>query len=257
MQSVAVGWQVYDLTKRPLDLGLVGLAQFLPGVLLFLVAGHAADRFNRKRLAHHLLHRIRILFGAAPRGILARSSRSRFDLRDLGFTRHRALLQLSHQPRDSSAACAAGRFPQRRRVERHSFPDRNNSWTSSRRFDVRRISRTLRGLRDIRDRRDFRRVLHGPHSRASQAAPARTGEHADGSRGPSLYLASESCARLDLSGSFRSASRRSRRSASGLCPRNSARQALGDSDFFAAPRASARAQWRYCLRIARCAAESE
>lgn len=50
MQSVAVGWQVYDLTKRPLDLGLVGLAQFLPGVLLFLVAGHAADRFNRKRL---------------------------------------------------------------------------------------------------------------------------------------------------------------------------------------------------------------
>lgn len=50
MQSVAVGWQVYDLTHRALDLGLVGLAQFLPGVLLFLVAGHAADRFNRKRL---------------------------------------------------------------------------------------------------------------------------------------------------------------------------------------------------------------
>ena len=33
MQSVAVGWQVYEITKRPLDLGLVGLAQFLPGVL--------------------------------------------------------------------------------------------------------------------------------------------------------------------------------------------------------------------------------
>ena len=31
MQSVAVGWQVYAITKRPLDLGLVGLAQFLPG----------------------------------------------------------------------------------------------------------------------------------------------------------------------------------------------------------------------------------
>ena len=30
MQSVAVGWQVYEITKRPLDLGLVGLAQFLP-----------------------------------------------------------------------------------------------------------------------------------------------------------------------------------------------------------------------------------
>jgi MFS family permease len=50
MQSVAVGWQVYEITKRPLDLGLVGLAQFLPSVLLFLVAGHAADRFNRRKL---------------------------------------------------------------------------------------------------------------------------------------------------------------------------------------------------------------
>ncbi len=50
MQSVAVGWQVYEITRRPLDLGLVGLAQFLPVILLFLAAGHAADRFNRKRL---------------------------------------------------------------------------------------------------------------------------------------------------------------------------------------------------------------
>jgi MFS family permease len=50
MQSVAVGWQVYELTKRPLDLGFVGLAQFLPGILLFLVSGHAADRFNRRNL---------------------------------------------------------------------------------------------------------------------------------------------------------------------------------------------------------------
>ena len=50
MQSVAVGWQVYEITHRPLDLGLVGLAQFLPGVLFFLVAGHAADRHDRTRL---------------------------------------------------------------------------------------------------------------------------------------------------------------------------------------------------------------
>jgi len=39
MQAVAVGWQVYEITKRPLDLGLVGLAQFLPGIVLFLVPG--------------------------------------------------------------------------------------------------------------------------------------------------------------------------------------------------------------------------
>lgn len=50
MQSVAVGWQVFEITKRPLDLGLVGLAQFLPGILLFLASGHAADRFDRRNL---------------------------------------------------------------------------------------------------------------------------------------------------------------------------------------------------------------
>lgn len=50
MQSVAVGWQVYEITKRPLDLGLVGLAQFLPSIVFFLAAGHAADRFDRRRL---------------------------------------------------------------------------------------------------------------------------------------------------------------------------------------------------------------
>jgi MFS family permease len=50
MQAVAVGWQVYEITLRPLDLGYVGLAQFLPSILLFLVSGHAADRFNRRRL---------------------------------------------------------------------------------------------------------------------------------------------------------------------------------------------------------------
>ena len=50
MVNVAVGWQVYALTKRPLDLGYVGLAQFLPVVLLTLAAGHAADRFDRRRI---------------------------------------------------------------------------------------------------------------------------------------------------------------------------------------------------------------
>ena len=50
MQSVAVGWQIYEITKRPLDLGLVGLAQFSPGILLFLVTGHAADTYNRRKL---------------------------------------------------------------------------------------------------------------------------------------------------------------------------------------------------------------
>jgi MFS family permease len=48
MQSLAVGWQIYDLTNSPFDLGLVGLMQFLPLISLMLIAGHAADRYNRQ-----------------------------------------------------------------------------------------------------------------------------------------------------------------------------------------------------------------
>jgi MFS family permease len=48
MQAVAVGWQVYEITKSPLDLGYVGLAQFLPAILLFPVSGHTSDRFPRR-----------------------------------------------------------------------------------------------------------------------------------------------------------------------------------------------------------------
>jgi MFS family permease len=50
MQGVAVGWQIYSLTGSALDLGLVGLAQFLPSVALLLVAGHVADRHDRRRI---------------------------------------------------------------------------------------------------------------------------------------------------------------------------------------------------------------
>lgn len=47
-QGVAVGWSVYEQTRSTLALGLVGLAQFLPILLLFLPAGHLADRFERR-----------------------------------------------------------------------------------------------------------------------------------------------------------------------------------------------------------------
>jgi MFS family permease len=50
MQAVAVGWQVYQITHRALDLGYVGLAQFLPPICLFLLAGHTADRVPRQRI---------------------------------------------------------------------------------------------------------------------------------------------------------------------------------------------------------------
>jgi MFS family permease len=50
MQATAVGWQVYSLTGNPLDLGLLGLAQILPFMVLFPLAGLAADRFPRARV---------------------------------------------------------------------------------------------------------------------------------------------------------------------------------------------------------------
>jgi MFS family permease len=50
MQVVAVGWQVYEMTGRALDLGLVGLAQFIPAFLLVLVAGMVADRYDRSKV---------------------------------------------------------------------------------------------------------------------------------------------------------------------------------------------------------------
>ena len=50
MLAVAVGWQIYELTNSALDLGLVGLAQFLPSLALVLVVGHVADRYNRRRI---------------------------------------------------------------------------------------------------------------------------------------------------------------------------------------------------------------
>src|SRR5215813_4214163 len=50
MQSVAIGWQIYDITGDPLALGLVGLAAFAPAIGLALVTGHVADRFDRRRI---------------------------------------------------------------------------------------------------------------------------------------------------------------------------------------------------------------
>ena len=46
--SVAVGWQIYDLTRDPFDLGLVGIIQFAPALMLVLVTGAVADRFGRR-----------------------------------------------------------------------------------------------------------------------------------------------------------------------------------------------------------------
>jgi MFS family permease len=48
MQTVAIGWQLYALTGSALDLGLIGLVQFVPTIVLTLVVGQTADRFDRR-----------------------------------------------------------------------------------------------------------------------------------------------------------------------------------------------------------------
>ena len=50
MLMVALGWQIYDLTGSAWDLGLVGLYQFLPALVLALLSGHVVDRFHRARI---------------------------------------------------------------------------------------------------------------------------------------------------------------------------------------------------------------
>lgn len=50
MQIVATGWRVYDVSGSAMALGFIGLAEFLPSILLVLVTGHVADRFDRRRV---------------------------------------------------------------------------------------------------------------------------------------------------------------------------------------------------------------
>jgi len=78
MQGVAVGWQIYELTGDPMDLGLVGLAQFFPVVVLSVVIGQIADRFDRRAVAAFsqaakALAALALALGTA-RGWLARDS---------------------------------------------------------------------------------------------------------------------------------------------------------------------------------------
>ena len=50
MQAVIVGWQLYDITKNPLSLGMIGLTEVIPQVCIALFAGHFVDIWDRKRI---------------------------------------------------------------------------------------------------------------------------------------------------------------------------------------------------------------
>ena len=74
--TVVVGWQVYQLTGNPFDLGIVGLSQFAPVLALFLVAGYAADLFDRRtilvacNIAHALVAAALFAFSASDLSIV-------------------------------------------------------------------------------------------------------------------------------------------------------------------------------------------
>ncbi|MFM8849610.1 MAG: MFS transporter, partial [Cytophagales bacterium] len=50
VQAVVVGWQIYEITKDPLALGLIGLAEAIPAITVSLYAGHLADVVERKKI---------------------------------------------------------------------------------------------------------------------------------------------------------------------------------------------------------------
>src|SRR5205085_1081495 len=76
MLVVAVGWQLYALTNNPFDLGLIGLIQFIPAMLLFLVVGQVTDRYDRRfvLLACQIIEGVAAatLFAAAFNGATSR-----------------------------------------------------------------------------------------------------------------------------------------------------------------------------------------
>jgi MFS family permease len=68
MLALTIGWQIYELTNSALDLGLVGLIQFVPAVVLTLLIGHAADRYDRRlivRAAQGVYALVAVMIAAA------------------------------------------------------------------------------------------------------------------------------------------------------------------------------------------------
>src|SRR5215471_17844775 len=76
MLALTIGWEIYEITNSAFDLGLVGLIQFVPAVILTLLIGHAADRYDRRliiRAAQAAYATAAILITAAMiAGILSR-----------------------------------------------------------------------------------------------------------------------------------------------------------------------------------------
>ena len=153
MQNVAVGWLVYDLTRDPLALGLVGLAGFLPAICLALVTGHVADRFDRRAVLIVCYAvpwprppgPVRCMPGAAAAPVWPIYAA---DLR----LRHRARLRQPGRPGAAAQPRAGRPLPERGRLELLGLADRHHHRPGAGRHPLRLrrhggVRRRGRGLR--------------------------------------------------------------------------------------------------------------
>ena len=171
MQSVAVGWQIYEITKRPLDLGLVGLAQFSPGILLFLVTGHAADAFNRRKLLMTCYAGFGVCSALLLFYALSGYAHGAAHVRHRGLAWRGAVVQQPREPLAAAADHPRRTFAERHRLEQFREPGRNDSRPVARRPDLRRRQRPRGGLYDF----DAGRGGSGFPDVANQASSSRRG----------------------------------------------------------------------------------
>ena len=189
MQAVAVGWQVYDITKRALDLGLVGLAQFLPGILLFLVSGHASDRFDRRKVLGTCYAGYAVCSGL----LLVLAVRGTHAVLPIYL-----VLILLGVVRSFNGTASRSILPQLVPEEHFSNAVAWNATTfqaatiigpSVRRRPVRRVSRTISSLCSCDDYCHGRTGFGLPHQNAATSAPSRAHDVKNGFCRVALYLA--------------------------------------------------------------------
>src|SRR5258708_2077872 len=237
MQSVAVAWQVYEITKRPLDLGYVGLAQFLPGFVLFLSRGTRRLFLRPPQAADVVLWRLRPVLGAFARNHLARVAIGSCNLLRVSAARDRPLFQLAGEPRAAAAVGSRRTFLKRGRLDCQYVPDRKHRRPGFRRNLLRTLSRPGKRLYDCRG--GIHPLHHSHHADPSAARIARTriarkrtrrkrtGKPAYRACRVSVPLGEEADPRLDLARYVRRPARRSGSGAAALRPNNPAHRSLG------------------------------
>ena len=227
MQAVAVGWQVYEITKRPLDLGYVGLAQFLPAILLFPISGHASDRFERR----HVLSACYAGYAVCFALLLALAQRGVHSVHSIY-----VVLILIGVVRSFNGTASRSILPQL--VPEEHFPNAV-AWNASIFQAATILGPSFGGI--------LYAAFRGPSvvyvvalltaigatvssfriKPEVKARPARADDVQDRLRRTPLHLEQEADPGCDFAGSVCRAAGRSGRAASGICARNSAYRAVG------------------------------